>query len=93
MLLGATFNFRRHDEEDVPCHFINYPENGLFRGPGLQARRPFRPAADRGERLFDLPVPFRPFRHQWLAWRRLTSMQASVRTNIPCQVIENWLYS
>ena len=71
--LEATFNFRRRDEEAALRRFINDPENGLFKGSWVQIRRPFRPAADRGTRFFDLPAPFHPFRHQWLAWRRLTS--------------------
>ena len=71
--LEATFNFRRRDDEEALRRFINDPENGLFKGPWVQIRRPFRPAADHGNRFFDLPVPFLPFRHQWLAWRRLTS--------------------
>ncbi len=71
--LEATFNFRRHEEEDALRRFINDPENGLFKGPWLQVRRPFRAAADKGEQYFDLPIPFLPFRHQWLAWQRLTS--------------------
>ena len=65
--LEATFNFRRHEEEDALRRFINDPENGLFKGPWLQVRRPFRAAADKGEQYFDLPIPFLPFRHQWLA--------------------------
>ena len=44
--LEATFNFRRHEEEDALRRFINDPENGLFKGPWLQVRRPFRAAAD-----------------------------------------------
>ena len=71
--LEATFNFRRRDEEEALRRFINDPENGLFKGPWVQIRRPFRPAVDHGHQFFDLPAPFLPFRHQWLAWRRLTS--------------------
>ena len=71
--LEATFNFRRRDEEEALRRFINDPENGLFKGPWVQIRRPFRPAADHGNQFFDLPAPFLPFRHQWLAWQRLTS--------------------
>ena len=40
--LEATFNFRRHDEEDALRRFISDPESGLFKGPWLQVRRPFR---------------------------------------------------
>ena len=80
--LEATFNFRRHDEEDALRRFIIDPESGLFKGPWLQVRRPFRPAADKGEQFFDLPVPFLPFRHQWLAWQRLTSKSQAPRSTL-----------
>ena len=58
--LEATFNFRRRDDEEALRRFINDPENGLFKGPWVQIRRPFRPAADHGNRFFNLPVPFSP---------------------------------
>lgn len=80
--LEATFNFRRHDEEDALRRFISDPESGLFKGPWLQVRRPFRPAADKGEQFFDFPVPFLPFRHQWLAWQRLTSKSQAPRSTL-----------
>ena len=80
--LEATFNFRRHEEEAALRRFINDPENGLFKGPWLQVRRPFRAAADKGEQYFDLPIPFLPFRHQWLAWQRLTSKNQNPRSTL-----------
>lgn len=39
----------------------------------MQLKRPFQLASTSGEQFFDLLVPFTPFRHQWLAWERLTS--------------------
>jgi DEAD/DEAH box helicase domain-containing protein len=70
--LDATFNTRDRQVEEALLRFFNDPENGLFKGPWLQPRRPFRQAADDGSRYFDISLPFAPFRHQWLAWRRLT---------------------
>jgi DEAD/DEAH box helicase domain-containing protein len=73
--LEATFNFRRRDEEAPFSEFINDPENGLFKGPWVQLRRPFRPAPETFDPalLFDVRPSFHPFRHQWQAWQRLSS--------------------
>jgi DEAD/DEAH box helicase domain-containing protein len=71
--LGATFNLRRRDQERALDAFFNDPERGLFKGPWLQVRRPFRLAADGGEGFFDIPIPFTPFKHQRDAWSRLTT--------------------
>ena len=71
--LEATFHMRDLAVEQALRRFFLDPENGLFKGPWLQLRRPFRLAAGTGEKFFDVPVPFTPFRHQWRAWDRLTS--------------------
>ncbi len=73
--LEATFNFRRKEEEEAFGAFVNDPCNGLFKGPWVQLRRPYRPAPDTYEAaaLFDVNPPFHPFRHQWQAWQRLSS--------------------
>ena len=42
--LGATFNFREKAVEQALQRFLNDPEDGIFKGPWLQLRRPFRPA-------------------------------------------------
>ena len=73
--LEATFNFRRPEEEAAFTAFVNDPVNGLFKGPWVQLRRPFRPAPDTYDplALFDVVPPFHPFRHQWQAWERLSA--------------------
>jgi DEAD/DEAH box helicase domain-containing protein len=73
--LEATFNFRRRDEEVALSLFINDPENGLFKGPWVQLRRPFTPAPETFDPSlwFDVRPDFHPFRHQWQAWQRLSS--------------------
>ncbi|MEH6628801.1 MAG: DEAD/DEAH box helicase [Motiliproteus sp.] len=71
--LEATFPLRDADAETALARFMGDMDNGLFKGPWLQLRRPFRPAADKGEQFFDLTIPFTPFRHQWESWQRLTS--------------------
>lgn len=71
--LGATFNMRAPAAEQALQTFFNDPENGLFKGPWVQLKRPFRLAADSGSQFFELAVPFSPFRHQWQSWQRLSS--------------------
>jgi len=80
--LEATFNMRDPCVEAALRQFFTNPENGLFKGPWLQLRRPFRLAANRGDAFFDIQVPFSPFRHQWLAWQRLTSKDNSPKHTI-----------
>ena len=77
--LEATFNTRNRQVEEALLRFFNDPQNGLFKGPWLQLRRPFRQAADDGSRFFDISLPFAPFRHQWLAWQRLTTKSDAAR--------------
>lgn len=71
--LGATFNFRDSDVESALGRFMNDPESGIFKGPWVEVQLPFKPAGSDGRRFFDLKVPFMPFRHQWLAWERLSA--------------------
>lgn len=69
--LGATFNFRDPAVEQALMTFLNDPENGLFKGPWLQIRRPFRPANEGEGGYFEVPPRFTPFKHQLRAWMRL----------------------
>jgi DEAD/DEAH box helicase domain-containing protein len=70
--LQSTFDFRDKAVERAFERFLTDPENGLFKGPWVQLRRPFRPADPDEIIPFDFPVPFHPFKHQNRAWRRLT---------------------
>jgi DEAD/DEAH box helicase domain-containing protein len=76
--LEATFSMRKPEMEVALGHFFNDPEKGIFKGPWLQLKRPFRIADSDGKQFFDLHVPFSPFKHQFESWRRLTS-----KDNIP----------
>jgi DEAD/DEAH box helicase domain-containing protein len=73
--LQSTFDFHDKTVERAFERFLTDPENGLFKGPWVQLRRPFRPAdPDEIKQLdFLFTVPFHPFKHQYRAWRRLTS--------------------
>ena len=71
--LQSTFDFRDKAVEKAFEKFLNDADTGLFKGPWVQLRRPFRPA-DKDETVpFDFPVAFHPFKHQNRSWRRLSS--------------------
>ena len=71
--LQSTFAFRDKEVEDAFQRFLMDPENGLFKGPWVQLRRPFRPADSREALPFVFDTGFYPFKHQARSWRRLNS--------------------
>ena len=80
--LQSTFDFRDKAAERAFERFLTDPEAGLFKGPWVQLRRPFRPAT-KGEMVpFDFPVEFHPFKHQNRSWRRLTSKSQQPKPTI-----------
>src|SRR5665647_3381436 len=80
--LQSTFAFRDRQVDKAFARFIEDPETGLFKGPWIQLRRPFRPASDQSIIPFDITIPFRPFQHQYLAWRRLSSKEKAPQATI-----------
>nr|WP_321464384.1 DEAD/DEAH box helicase [uncultured Desulfobulbus sp.] len=80
--LQSTFAFRDQQVDKAFARFIEDPEGGLFKGPWIQLRRPFRPASDKSILPFDISIPFRPFQHQYLAWRRLSSKDSAPQPTI-----------
>lgn len=71
--LQSTFDFRDRQVERAFMRFLEDPDTGLFKGPWVQLRRPFRPAAADAKMPLDIRPPFHPFRHQWQSWMRLSS--------------------
>jgi len=71
--LQSTFDFRDKAAERAFERFLTDPDTGLFKGPWVQLRRPFRPATKDETIPFDFPVQFHPFKHQNRSWRRLVS--------------------
>lgn len=71
--LQSTFGFRDRAVERAFERFLNDPESGLFKGPWVQLRRPYRPADASEVVTFGFKVPFHPFKHQNRSWRRLSS--------------------
>ena len=80
--LQSTFDFREKSVERAFERFLTDPDTGLFKGPWVQLRRPYRPA-DASERVpFDFTVEFHPFKHQNRSWRRLTSKSQQPKPTI-----------
>lgn len=74
--LQSTFDFRDRTEDEALERFLLDKEKGLFKGPWVVVRRPYRPAPPPGPDtpiFFEFPVPFHPFIHQYRAWARLCS--------------------
>ncbi|MFI7870560.1 MULTISPECIES: DEAD/DEAH box helicase [Streptomyces] len=73
--LTTTFALAEPDTQESLEDFLTDPVDGLFRGPYLRIRRPFRPAAEGWQRQVDwYPADFPPpYAHQAEAFARLTS--------------------
>ena len=55
--------------------FLTHPEQGIFRGPYLRIRTPFRPADDGWRRHLEwAPAGFTPYGHQAKAFERLSTL-------------------
>ena len=71
--LKATFSFQDAALGAAFDSFIHNPEQGMFKGPYVSVKLPFRPAPA------DAPVPltikptFPPYQHQYDAFKRLTT--------------------
>ena len=80
--LQSTFDFREKAVEKAFERFLTDPDTGLFKGPWVQLRRPFRPADADEQVPFDFPVEFHPFKHQNRSWRRLNSKSQKPKPTI-----------
>lgn len=80
--LQSTFSFRDKNTDQAFQRFLADPESGIFKGPWVQLRRPFRPAPFEAGLPFDLKVPFHPFLHQYRAWLRLSAKKESPENTI-----------
>jgi DEAD/DEAH box helicase domain-containing protein len=56
--LQSTFDFREKSIEKAFERFLTDPDSGLFKGPWVQLRRPFRPADAKETVPFNLHVPY-----------------------------------
>ncbi len=72
--LGTTFALGDDDVRAELERFVADPDHGVFRGPFVRLRLPFRPADDSWREHLDwAPRGFRPHRHQAEAWIRLAA--------------------
>ena len=72
--LGTTFALADDEVRERLEAFLTDPVDGIFRGPYVRLRLPFRPAAEGWEDVLDWAPPgFRPYHHQAEAFRRLSS--------------------
>ena len=54
-------------------HFLEDPSNGIFKGPFVRTRLPFRAADDDGVEVLEWQSDIKPYGHQLAAFRRLAS--------------------
>lgn len=81
--LGTTFALGDDDVRAELERFVADPEHGVFRGPYVRLRLPFRPADDTWRDDLDwAPRGFRPHRHQAQAWSRLASRDREPRPTL-----------
>ncbi|WP_436975821.1 DEAD/DEAH box helicase [Nonomuraea angiospora] len=73
--LTTTFALSDSTTQEALKLFLKHPEQGIFRGPYLRIRTPFR-AAEVGwrDRLEWVPNGFTPYRHQAKAFERLSTL-------------------
>lgn len=73
--LGTTFALADDDVRAELERFIADEQQGVFRGPYVRLRLPFRPAAPGWRDVLGfVPRDFTPHRHQAQAWERLSSL-------------------
>jgi DEAD/DEAH box helicase domain-containing protein len=71
--LRTTFQLADAELEEALFAFLQDPDQGLFRGPYLDARLPFRKAAADADIPLDVRPAFTPYAHQQRAFARLSS--------------------
>lgn len=75
--LGTTFALADPDARRVLDEFLQHPDTGMFRGPYVRLRLPFRPAAPGWRDSLEWYEGFTPYGHQAAAFERLSSYRLS----------------
>jgi DEAD/DEAH box helicase domain-containing protein len=71
--LDTTFSFQSVEVAQALQCFLTDPQHGIFKGPFLQLRLPFRRGkADEARKILDIAPPFVPYEHQIKAFERLS---------------------
>jgi ATP-dependent helicase YprA (DUF1998 family) len=71
--LTTTFGLTDGDARDGLDRFLSDPDTGMFKGPYVRLRLPFRPADDGWRDTLDWYESFPPYGHQAAAFARLAS--------------------
>lgn len=75
--LGTTFALADPDARRVLDDFLQHPETGMFRGPYVRLRLPFRPAEQGWRDSLEWHEGYPPYGHQAAAFARLSSYNLS----------------
>lgn len=73
--LRSTFRFKEHALQAAFDDFVDDRERGMFKGPYVSLKLPFQQAEDGGPIPLDVKPNFPPYRHQQLAFGRLSSSE------------------
>lgn len=71
--LGTTFALADPDARRALDTFLEHPTTGMFRGPYLRLRMPFRPAEPGWQKSLEWVGGLNPYGHQAAAFERLSS--------------------
>src|SRR6266545_3515593 len=81
--LTTTFALDDEPTRDALEAFLNDPVTGIFRGPYLRIRTPFRQAGSGWRRSLEwAPEGFRPYRHQAEAFARLSTLDGPAQPTL-----------
>ncbi|MCW6003759.1 DEAD/DEAH box helicase [Micromonospora sp. CPCC 205371] len=81
--LTTTFGLTESAVRDGLERFLTHPEQGIFRGPYLRIRTPFRPAdGDWRAHLEWTPPDFAPYLHQAKAFARLSTLRTPAQPTL-----------
>ena len=70
--LTTTFNFQEKEVEKAFVEFIEQKAGGLFKGPYINLRLPFRKAPESHDIPLEISPSFQPYVHQMRAFERLS---------------------
>ncbi|MGW2681840.1 DEAD/DEAH box helicase [Streptomyces sp. NPDC001414] len=81
--LTTTFAIADEGERRALEEFLRDEQDGIFRGPYLRIRTPFKPAGKAWKSSLDwVPDGFEPYRHQAQAWQRLSTLRGPARSTL-----------
>jgi hypothetical protein len=71
--LRTTFALADTEVQTALDQFLSDPDTGIFKGPFVRTRTPFKPQPGGGDALEITPGKFEPYGHQARAFERLSS--------------------